>query len=75
MSYIEEVLKEIYQTKEEYIEECKRCFLKEDEETQEEINNADIETLDYYLKITFNNDLKKAIKYELMLRNDFEIKI
>lgn len=78
MDYIINELLKIYQTKEEYIEECKQCFLKQDKTIQEEIENADTEELDYQLKVSnFSvfEDYIKAIKYELMLRNDFEIRI
>ena len=76
--YIMNELSKIYQTKEEYINECKQCFLKQDKKTQKEIEEADTEELEYEIKLnnfdTFN-DFRKAIKYELMLRNDFKTKI
>ena len=78
MDYIIKELLKIYQTKEEYIEECRQCFLKQTKETQEEIENADTEELEHQLKISnfsIYEDFTKAIKYELMLRNDFELKI
>ena len=79
MNYIESVLRELNLTKEEYIKECKKCFLNEQEIIQQEIEEADTETLDYelYLKQGFEpyKDYCKAIKYELMLRTDFEMRI
>lgn len=78
MNYFMNELAKIYQTKGEYIEECKQCFLKQSEETQEEIENASTEDLEYELRV--NNfspfeEFRKAVKYELMLRSDFEYKI
>jgi len=78
MNYIESVLKELNLTKEERIEECKQCFLKQSEETQKEIENANTEDLEYELRVnnfTPFEEFRKAIKYELMLRSDFEIEI
>ena len=75
MKYFEKQLAKIYQTKEEYIEECKKCFLKQNKIIQEEIENASIEDLEYELKLTMFGDYKKAIKYEIMLRNDFKVEI
>lgn len=78
MNYFEEQLAKIYQTKEEYIEECKKCFLKQNKSIQEEIENANTEDLEKELQLnnfSIFNVYRKAIKYELMLRNDFKIKI
>ena len=78
MNYFMNQLTKIYQTKEDYIEECKQCFLKQSKQTQKEIENADTEDLEYELKInnfSIFEDFRKAIKYELMLRTDFEYKI
>lgn len=74
-SYILSELAKIHQTKKEYIEECKQSFLKLDERTKEEIEELDTEDLEYELRITFDDGFKKALKYELMLRTDFEIRI
>lgn len=76
MSYIESVLKEIYQTDKEYIKDCKQCFLNEETEIQDYIQEASTEELLDELKkhnwtITYK-DYCKAIKYELMLRLDFK---
>ena len=75
MNYFLQELAKIYQTKEEHIEECKQCFFKEDIHTQQEIENADTDELIDELKkhnwtTTFENYCN-AIKYELMIRNDF----
>lgn len=73
---IEKILKQYLESDEEYIENCKRCFLKESKQTQEEIENASTDELIMELKrnnfMTFE-DYRNAIKYELMLRTDFEI--
>ena len=78
MDYFMNELAKIYQTKEEYIEECKQCFMRQSKEIQEEIENASTEELEQELKVTnFSvfEELRKAMKYELMLRNDFEEEI
>ena len=78
MNYIESVLKKLNLTKKERIEECKRCFLKQSEKTQEEIENANTEDLEYELRVSNFppfEEFRKAIKYELMLRSDFEINL
>ena len=78
MNYIMNELSKMYQTKEEYIAECKQCFLKQSKDMQEQIENANIEDLEYELKVSnfsIFEDFRKAIKYEIMLRNNFEIKI
>ena len=67
------------ETKEEYITRCKNCFNKETKEIQKELEEASTEELEQELKrhnwsSTFENYCC-AIKYELMLRTDFEIEI
>ena len=74
-SYIANELRKINQTKEEYIKECKKCFLKQNKEIQEEIENADTDILIYEIKrgnwLMRDEEYFNALKYELMLRNDF----
>lgn len=74
-SYILSELAKINQTKEEYTKECEKCFLEQSEETQDEIRNASTEDLEYAVWLSTTDDFKKALKYELMLRTDFEIRI
>lgn len=79
MNYIESVLRELNFTKEEYIADCKRCFFNEPEVIQQEIRDADIEELEHqlFLHRSFETyrDYCKAIKYEMMLRTDFKVRI
>ena len=78
-SYINSIMAEIYQSKKEYIEDCKLCFLNETEQIQEKIENADTDLLLDELKkhnwTTIYKDYCKAIKYELMKRLDFKERI
>lgn len=70
----------LYQeTNEQYIQNCKLCFNKEPIEVQEQIENMDTDELDNELKkhqlTTAFNEYCRAIKYELMRRNDFKERI
>lgn len=72
-----DVILSLYQeTDEEYIEDCKLCFNKEPIEIQKQIEEADTDELDNELKkhnwTTAFDEYCRAIKYELMLRNDFK---
>jgi hypothetical protein len=60
------------QTDKEYINECKKQFLKLTIEEQKYIENCSTDELEMIRKKTFDIDYKKAIKYELMLRLDFK---
>ena len=60
---------------EEYISICKKCFESEPKEIQIFIQESSTDDLDSELKyhkvLPVYSDYCKAIKYELMLRNDF----
>ena len=79
MNFIDMILLENFETDKEYIANCKKCFLKEPKFIQEEIENADTDILDRELKrhswTTTFNEYCRAIKYELMRRNDFKERI
>ena len=76
MTYIEKVLAELNQSTEEYIEDCRLCFLNELDSIQQELQEATTDELldelkNHYWSSIFR-DYCKAIKYELMLRMDFK---
>ena len=80
MKIVDIILQDIIETKDEYINKCKKCFLKEPKKIQKELENADTIDLEKELKNhRFTSDwclnYCNAIKYELMLRSDFEIEI
>lgn len=62
-------------SKRKYIKQCKRAFLQETEQSQKFIQNADTDFLinEYNKYILRDKNYLLAIKYELMLRNDFKI--
>ena len=76
MSYLLEQLAKVYETKEEHIDRCKKCFLNEAKDIQCEIEEASTDELLDELKShtwsTTFDDYCDAIRYELMLRSDFK---
>lgn len=73
---IDLILSMYIETDKEYIDNCKKCFLEESNEIQEFIQNANTDELEQELKrlnwTTTYKNYCRAIKYELMLRMDFE---
>ena len=76
MNYLLEQLSKIYETKEEHIDRCKKSFLNMTTSIQCEIQEASTdELLDELKRHTWSttfDDYCDAIRYELMLRGDFE---
>ena len=81
IDYIEALLNGANQTKEEYIEECKRCFIKEPKAIQRDIEESPTWLLESWLKqhrwilADWAQNYCKALCFELMLRYDFEEEI
>lgn len=76
MNYLLEQLAIIYESKEEHIDRCKKCYLNEPVDIQAYIDNAPtdelIDIFKRHLGSTAFENFNNAIRYELMLRSDFQ---